>query len=316
MQKVRGRFQFDRVRANVYEGLLDQAPGDIFWVDSRSWGSGSDLRSGKSPATCLATIAAALALCEAGKNDYVFCLDGYDNDAITIEVVKSAVHIIGLGNKNHRAPFVWLKIAGTGAAAVFSLRGSDAANVEIAGFTLGADATHPCITRIAGTTGTELIYGHIHDCAFAASLDAAFVAQDGILFSAGGDGCLIEDCYFGAQLVRDGIRFVNMYGGLIRNCIFSRYGGIGVDSIAGGAATGMPDVLDNRFYVGTTPAKGAGITIIAAGGGIIDGNRSVEDGGHAGNNLYLDTSSGTDTTTKNGWGVNYHGDVVTYPAFA
>ena len=321
VRKMRGALNFDgycQFLGGVNGVIPERGAGKTFFVDSRSWGSGSDGNlPGTNPNYPLATIQAAYALCTAAKNDYIVCLDGYDNDTATITIAKTGLHIIGVNGPDHRAPFVWLKVAGTGAAAVFTLQGGNAANVEIAGFTLGADATHPCITTVTGGS-TELVYGHIHHCAFAASGDAAFVAQDGILEAAGTglDGTLIEDCYFGDQLVRDGVRFIDFYWGLIRNCIFRKYGGVGIDQITGGHATGMADVIGNLFYVGTTPAKGAGITITDAGGGIIDGNHSVEDGGHAGNNLFLDTSTGTDTSTKNGWGVNYHGDAVTYPAFS
>lgn len=288
--------------------------GKVLYVDSRSWGVGSDSYDGLDPNYPLATITRALALCTAGNGDYIFCLDGYDNDEATITVAKSNVHIIGLGNANIRAPFVWLKV---GALAVFTLQGGDAANVEIAGFTLGADSTHPCITTSAGTS-TNLIYGHIHHCGFAASGDASFVARDGILCgdNAGLDGCVIEDNFFGEQLTRDGIRFANFYWGLIRNNIFRMTSYKGIYQTGSGALHGTPDIISNKFAQ-KMPAldKGSAIYITDSTGGFIDDNHAAENAdGTCDNNPYVDLSNGTADTTVNAWGVNWVGYAVGVPA--
>jgi hypothetical protein len=282
--------------------------GKVIYVDSRSWGVGASGRTGSDPNYPLNTITNALALCTAGNGDYILCLDGYDNDAVTITVAKSNVHIIGLGSVNHRAPFVWL-LVNAGAAPVFTLQGSNAANCEIAGFTLGADASNACIVRGAGGS-TELMYAWIHHNAFAASEDAAFVAQDGILFSAGGDGTLIEDCTFGDEITRDGIRFVNLYGGMIRRCLFDNCGSIAIDAITGGAAAGgMPDVLDNKFHANATGAsEGWAITSMAAGDGFIDGNHASDSYTTPSNNPYLDHNDVCQ------WGLNYSHLTATAPA--
>ena len=283
--------------------------GKVLYVDSRSWGVGASGRDGLDPDYPLNTMANAYALCTAGNGDYIFLLDGYDNDTATLTIAKTNLHIIGLGSKSHSAPYVWLLTNGDGSAAVFTLKGGDAANCEIAGFTLGGDASHPCITSAAGTS-TNLVYGWIHDCAFASTNDTAFVAQDGIAPASGGniDGTLIEDCTFGDQLTRDGIRFIDMYGGLIRNNIFRLYGGVGVHQITGGHSTGMPDVIGNKFYQSSSGAEGCAITTTDAGGGMMDDNHAMEDTANPGNNPYQEG------TGSNAWGLNYSGDAVTYPA--
>jgi hypothetical protein len=261
---------------------------------------------------------AAYNKCTSGKHDYIVCLDGYDNDTATLTIAKKGLHIIGVDGANHRAPFVWLKVAGTGAAAVFTLKGGDAANVEIAGFTLGADTSHPCITTAAGTT-TNLIYAHIHHCSFGGTGDTSFVAQDGITGYSNGlglDGLLIEDCYFGYELTRDGIRFINFYDGMIRNCMFEMSAYMGIRQITGGATRGNPDILNNRFKQ-KIPAldKGSAIYITDGGGAFIDGNVAAENGeGTGDNNPYVDLSSGSADTTLNAWGVNWVGDAVGLPA--
>ncbi len=284
--------------------------GKVLYVDSRSWGVGSDGYDGLDPNYPLATIKQAYSLCTSGDGDYIFLLDGYDNDTVTITVAKTNLHFIGLGSVNQRAPFVWL-LFNSGAVAPFTLQGGNAANVEIAGFTLGANASHPCITTITGGS-TELVYGWIHHCAFAASLDAAFVAQDGILEAAGTglDGTLIEDCTFGAQIGRDGIRFIDMYGGLIRNNLFRGIAsGVGIHQITGGHSTGMPDIIDNKCFQAAATVAGAFITTVDGGGGLIDGNVCAEDAtGTCGNNPYLE---GTGACA---WGVNWSGYAVTLPA--
>ncbi len=284
--------------------------GKTFFVDTTSWGAGNDGNlPGTNPDKPLAKISTALGLCTAGANDYVIVLNGWDNDAATIEVAKSSVHIIGINGVNHRAPWVWLKVNGDGSDAVFTLQGSNAANVEIAGFTLSADSSHPCITTKTGGS-TELVYAHIHHCTFGASLDAANIAQDGILLAAntGLDGTLIEDCTFGDELTRDGIRFTNLYQGLIRNCLFSNCGSIAIDAITGGAATGMPDVISNKFRAVHDKSEGWAITTIASGGALITDNQATADFATGGNNPYLDHAD------LNQWGVNWTWNAVAAPA--
>lgn len=307
--KFRGTFDVSGATLLGVNPMLGK--GQVLYVDTRSWGVGNDNNGlkAKDPNFPLATIGAAYTLCTAGRGDYIFVLDGYDNDAATITIAKSNLHIIGLNGANHRAPFVWLKIAGTGAAAVFTLQGGNAANVEIAGFTLGADSSHPCITTVTGGS-TELVYGHIHHCTFGASLDAAFIAQDGVLVAAdtGLDGTLIEDCTFGDEITRDGIRFINFYQGLIRNNLFSNCGVIAIDAITGGAATGMPDVISNKFRAVHGKSEGWAITTIGSGGGLITDNQATADFETGGNNPYLDHAD------LNQWGVNWTWNAVAAPA--
>jgi hypothetical protein len=281
--------------------------GKVFYVDSRSWGTASDTNAGTDPNYPLATIAAALALCTSGEQDYVVCLDGYDNDAAAISVAKTALHIIGVGNSNTFSPFVWLNTTGD---AVFSLQGGSAVNVEIAGFTLGADATHACITFEAGGS-TELSYGHIHHCGFAASTDAAFVAQDGILVPAGREAncLLVEDCIFGDEITRDGVRILGgMTSGLIRNSFFNNCGGVGVNHTVATANASMPSVLDCKFRASHGASEGWAVTIQNASGGLIDGNHASADFATADANPYLDH------TDKSQWGLNYNVITATAPA--
>lgn len=286
--------------------------GKVLFADAASWGKGSDGNEGTNPNYPLAKIDTAVGKCTDANHDYIFVLNAWDNDTTTITVDHTCVHIIGLSGSNPRSPSVWMKSGGTGTLAAFTIKGGDASACEIAGFTLGANSTHPCITSAAGTS-TNLVYGHIHHCNFAGTGDATFLAQDGILQDSSGggfDGTLIEDCYFGGQIGRDGIRFVDLYWGIIRNNIFREIGsGVAIHQVTGGHATGMPDILDNKCYQKAATVAGAFITTVDGSGGLIDGNVCAEDAtGTCGNNPYLE---GTGACA---WGVNWSGYAVTLPA--
>ncbi len=300
-QQLRVTREFNAIGATLLGVGYPITRGKVLFVDSASWGTGDNGYDGTNPNYPLATITAAIAKCTSGNHDYIFVLNSWDNDAVTITVNKTCVHIIGLSGSNHRAPAPWIKIAGTGAAAAFTLKGGDASNVEIAGLTLGANASYPCITTSSGTS-TNLVYGHIHHCGFASTGDVAFTAQDGINVAAGTglDGTLVEDCVFGYELTRDGIRFINFYDGMIRNCLFEMSAYMGVRQLTGGATRGMCDVISNKFKQ-KIPALDAGssIYITDAGGGFIDGNVTAENGdGTCDNNPYVDLTTGTAGQSK------------------
>jgi len=293
--------------------------GKTLYVDSASWGSGSDDNlPGTNPNRPLATITKALELCTDGADDYICVLNSWDNDDETITVEKSCVHIIGINGMNHRAPWAWIKIGGDGDAPCFTLKGGDAANVEIAGFCLGADDSHPCITTAAGSS-TNLSYGWLHHIGFAATGDTAFTAQDGLTGYGGGnglDGILVEDCTFGYELTRDGIRFIDFYDGMIRNNLFEMSAYMGIRQVTGGHARGMPDIIGNLFKQ-KIPAldKGSSIYVTDGGGGLIAWNMTAENGdGTCDNNPYVDLSTGVADTTLNAWGWNLVGTAKGEPA--
>jgi len=307
-QQIRVTRKID-CRGAVKVGMGDPiTKGKVLFVDTRSWGVGAAGRDGLDYNYPLNTVTNALSECTAGNGDYIFVLDGYDNDAVTIEIAKSNVHIIGLTNANHRAPWPWL-LVNSGAAAVFTIKGGDAANVEIAGLTMGGNASNPCITTSAGTS-TNLVYGHIHHCAFAASGDAAFVAQDGILIASGTglDNTLVEDCTFGDEITRDGIRFPNFYGGLIRHNLFDNCGAVCVNSPTGGLTNGMPDVIENFFRANHGASEGWAITCGVCTNGLIAHNIATSDFDTSGANPYLDTGD------NNQWAMNYQWNEVMAPA--
>ena len=284
--------------------------GKAYYVDSTSWGKGSDNNSGLDPSQPLAKIQTALGYCTAGANDYVIILNAWDNDLATITVAKNQVHIIGVSCRQHSAPAPWIKINGDGTAPVFTLTGGSAQCAEIAGLSLAADSTHACIV-IGASTGTYGSYAHLHDLAFANSTDSAYLAQDGINIANGreANGLLVSECDFGDQLTRDGIRIDGgMSGGRIQNCYFTGFGGVGVNHTVASAVSTMPDVLDCRFRQAHGASEGWAITIQNSTGGLIDGNHASADFTTADANPYLDH------TDKSQWGLNYNVITVTAPA--
>ena len=311
-RKMRGALNFSgycQFLGGVSGVIPERGAGKTFFVDSRSWGVGDDGNlPGTNPNYPLAKIQTAIDLCVAGRNDYVVCLDGYDKDTTTILVNKSAIHIIGVGVWGPRAPWVWLKINGDGTAPVFTLVQQDGQASEIAGFALAADSSHPCITTAVGSD-QMLSYCHLHHLSFADSTDAAYLAQDGITPIDGAVmmAALIEDCTFGAQLTRDGIRFKSMTKAMIRNCYFNLVPYVSINSIAGGGADGMPDVIDCRFHGKRDASAGWAISTVSAGNGYIDGNHASCDFDTGGANPYNDTAD------LNEWGLNYSWDAVCPP---
>ena len=284
--------------------------GKVYFVETTGT-TGSDSNSGLSPDVPLLKIQTALANCTSGNHDYIFVLNAWDGDAATITVAKNTVHIIGMSCKNHSAPWPWLKIAGTGAAPVFTITGGTM-NYEIAGLALAANSTNPCIT-FGASAGQYSSYGHIHDIAFAHSSDAAYLARDGILIPDGreANGLLVEGCTFGGQITRSGVRIEEGGGmsyGRIINCDFLGGGTVCIHHAQTIASSSMPDVINCRFRRAHGAAEGWAITTVNAGGGLIDGNHASADFTTADSNPYLDIND------KCQWGLNYNVITAAAPA--
>jgi len=167
---------------------------------------------------------------------------------------------------------------------------------------MGADADNPCILVSAGVQGCW-----IHHNALATQI----ATRDGISV-VGGDlaNGLVEWNLFGKALTRDGIRGGSFSELIIQDNIFSRYGGIGLN--IGGEPYA---VLRNKFYKGWAAigaVAGWAITMVGANC-MFEDNKASERGEGPTNCPYKDTSTGSTATTKNAWGMNYEGGVVTYP---
>lgn len=264
--------------------------GKVFYV----WGGGGDdSQEGTDPNFPLNTIATAIGKCSNSKNDYIFVLDHYQ-ETFPISVSVSYVHILGLMSP----PAVWLTASGS--TSIFSIA---ADGFEIAGFEFGAGSTSAAIEW-----GASKGYGTIHDCFFGWMQ----AGRDGInVTSYEAAGTIIENCWFGSNITRDGIRIAAaMTRGAIRNNIFRRVPGIGINVTV---SMSQGQILDNTFSL-DDDVNGEAISLIDAGSEgkiMVFGNRAANgmlSNGYA-YNPYRDTYA----NTINDWGLNYQGNRVVEP---
>lgn len=281
--------------------------GRVFYVDGVA---GSSANSGSIPTEPLDKIESALDLCTDGGHNYIFVTDYYASDTFPITVDKTCVHIIGMGNGCFSPlPMSWCAMV-SGAHACFEINATSH-YCEIAGFQMGANASNPCVLVSGGVVGVW-----IHHNSFGTQTQT----QDGIYANADGDlsNGVIEHNVFGSAqayaLSRDGYRVdVNSSGTIVRYNYFNRCGGVGVDLLA--SSCQPMAVHDNWFYLAVSTVKGSAITT-AGQKTMFYNNHAMMTGAGGPQNPYLDTSTGSGTTTLNGWGVNYRGIATTYPVFA
>lgn len=294
-----------------FEGMMSPLvlPADPGGIQGRSPGAGlalyvggsgaSDNHEGSDPQFPKSTMDAALALCVNGRHDFIFVQDYWANDSFPVVVDKQCAHIIGLGHGNPIG--IWCLMYATGTpAACFSV--GTHGYCEIAGFSMITGGSDPCITIASGNECKI----HVHHCAFGEH----GATQDGILAVGAGpefNQSLIEHNIFGHQLTRDGLRIGNPTWTWIMHNLFRAYGGAGIN-ITGNIGGQLGGIIGNKFYKDAAFAKGDAITLSTCANGMIDDNHAMEDGANPGINPYLDTSS-----PINAWGVNYSGNVVTYP---
>jgi hypothetical protein len=166
--------------------------GTIYFVNGGADGvtTGNNANNGRTPATAFLTITYALTQCVAGRNDYIYCFNVYNQEpAYPIVVNVANVHIIGVANPDgHQALMVPV---GDNPVFEIPLVGGGIDGIEIAGFNLGGGATHGCIEVDGAAYGLW-----IHNCSFGHVYAGG--GQDGIWFIA--NSCcqsnIIEDCWF------------------------------------------------------------------------------------------------------------------------
>lgn len=281
--------------------------GNVYYVHGSS---GSDSYSGLDKDHPLLTITAALAKCTSQNNDYIIVLDYYQATGETwpIAITKQRVHIIGVSGKG--CPWPWVQPPGDTAAFNFS---GNSGYSELAGFELGAGASHGCVDVTHGG-----IWGlHIHDNHF--GTDAiGMTAGHGIHTPVGAMmQTLIENNKFGGYISGNGINIPgNTAANSLRGCViknnFFRVAGIGIN-IDVAADFDEGGILDNRFVL-SSDAAGKAIDLVAGvTGGLFDGNQSVwDDGTDATTHGYR-----TITACDVGWGLNYIADgAIGWPATA
>ena len=317
----------------IWSLLRDQCPamwlgmpigaGHVYWVNTAANG-GSNLNIGTRPDQPFETITFALTQCVAERNDYIMVIDDWQEPA-TINVNITRVHIIGLANylrPNTNNPLVCLNSV-TNDFPIFTVSALSN-NSEIAGFALGGGALHAGIENVAGTPMNL----HIHDCVFGHSFSGN-TPQDGILIGANATNIRIENCIFlgldaghkvDGLITRDGIHIAaagDPRGGVIRDNRCSGIPSVGVN-LSAPFEDGAWIVEDNRFFIPIVDALAAGWAITLQGnvaGCMVNNNHAMQTGDGTGNNPYRDLSNpGLIAQLKNGWGMNYSGQVVIVPA--
>jgi hypothetical protein len=94
----------------VFPGAPRPYTGTAFFVCNASGSNGSDGNNGLSPSQPLATLAKAITLVTAGKDDVIFVLAGHAESlgaAAAVACSKAGFSIVGLGNGRTRPVFTW-----------------------------------------------------------------------------------------------------------------------------------------------------------------------------------------------------------------
>lgn len=274
------------------------ALGRVFYVNH--FAPGSDDNNGIDPGTPFLTITHALGECAAGRNDYIVVLDCWAEATETwpIPVSVDRVHIIGIDSENGKYP----RLVAADDTSIFDIT---ADYFEIAGFSFGGGASRGAI-RWQGSKARGIIhhcwFGHTMASKYGIEIPATFDAME----------MLIEFNIFGEGLTADGI-FIdhNATRSMIRNNLFRRLGGFGIN-VPAGKSFAVGAILDNTFAV-KDAQHGEAITIASTAENhiLIMGNRAANgmlNGGYT-FNPYRDLAD----NTYNDWGMNYRGNEVKEP---
>ena len=284
--------------------------GNIYYVNGSSDGPVVDTNDGLTPATPKQLLQSGIDLCTNDNNDVVIVLNYGGNaravEAWPVEVNKSQIHIIGVGNVAQKWPLVSVDDVGGAETANPALL-ITADRVEVSNLNLGggntAGAIH--IGDGGGTWGTW-----IHDCFFGVE----GTSQDGVRIPAGvaGPYTTITECRFDIGLIRDGIRFdanatrcrLGLPG---HGNVFNNIPGVCINLNAG---VTEPGIFDNVMGIPANTAA-AGITF-AAGvlDAIVDGNKANFGDTTMGNNPFADAAA----AGANNWLLNYQGITAVMPS--
>lgn len=273
-----------------------QALGKVFFVEC--W-SGDNDNNGIDPATPFNTITYALTQTVAKRNDYIICLETWQQEPawpIEFTAANDWVHILGLTNPGMPTAYMCPDID----EPTFLLAGT-VDTVEIAGFNLGGGVTHGCIEVDSSQRNW------IHHCWFGLSDQGLGTPLRGIDVPTGPSGFLVvEDCVFIGDNCdcQGGISengFDQAGGGAWMTIQRNRFLGctIGYHSVGGGVNM----ILDNRFVC--PDVAGAAIDLgphANCKGNMIDGNVAMEGAETVmAANPFRDNNAGD----INHWGRNY-----------
>lgn len=267
--------------------------GRTFYVRN----GGDDDNEGTDPQFPLATVAVAYGKVTTAMNDYIFVSNYYTATTSATSLAKADFHIIGLGTGSFDSG---VHLPGTSEASL--TLATNCRDLELAGFSIGNDATAVCID----TTG-QCSRIHIHHCA----LGWNYGATDGIAFTAGGALLYptIDHNYFGYQTSGVGIS-AYLNSGMIGHNIFHCCGTNGIYCTSGGFNV---SIFENQFYddQDDTPGLGWAIKLDAnTYDYMVMHNFASETGDNTGNVPYSDLTGSSDADMKNGWSMNYHGEAI------
>ena len=293
----------------IIEGGGGPNYGKTYYVDTYHAAT-SDNNAGTDPNYPLKSIQAALDLCVADQNDYVYVIDAYAEDSTAIVPTKQMFHLVGI--QNPQTPWVNLNAA-SDTENILDLLNGGGNYSEIAGMGFGGGATVK-----GGIYMAQAIGMWIHHCSFGHSFcgDTPDYGIHG--GSQNQENCLVEDCWFygsgnnsQGKIAIDGI----CLGGatpsknfIIRNNVFMGIPGIAISvSFLGGM------ILDNKISMDAATV-GCGITLgSSALGCFVDGNSAnFGDTDASGSSPWADLASGG--ADQNNWGLNYVGGTAGYPA--
>lgn len=272
---------------------MGSARGNVFYVDSAHPDT-NDANDGTDPNAPLHTITHALDHCTANQEDFIIVSNFTNGDETwPIAITKGKVHLFS----NWYSKGVGRTITPPGDTAGLYITGD---KVEVAGFEIGGGGTHGCIEF---STAAQSWGAHIHHNRFGWMT----AAQDGIRMTGAVDKVqfLIHDNEFNDKLTRDGIRIEqNSTRSEIWNNVFRFVAGVGINLET--LCTDIYAIHDNVFRVNGA-VQGDAITCnINSLGCMFWGNQAMHLGAAPAQNPYVDLGA-------NHWGVNWTGDVVTYP---
>lgn len=190
--------------AGVLDNLLEYGIGKRFFCDPAN---GNDLQDGLSPATAVQTLAAAYALCTAGKNDIVYLIgDGATTATARVDAAftwaKNATHLVGVCSPvlfSQRA-----RIAPTPTATAFanfftvSANGCVFQNIQwFHGFNTGTT-----LAIAVTVTGSRNYFKNCHIAGMGDAASAQNTGSRSLKIGSGGSGeNVFEDCVIGIDTI-------------------------------------------------------------------------------------------------------------------
>lgn len=269
---------------SIYDAAIRASTGIIvgraFYVSSVI---GSSSNGGRGSGKPKATIAQALALCTANKNDVIFVLPGHVEDitgAAAIAFATAGITIIGIGNGRNRPTLTWKTSTAaqitvtaanntfrnmifdlTGISAVvaaFSITAADCA-FEDCDFIISTGTNAPVLGILTAATAARL---RVERCQFYGPATSTDTVTACIKHEVGID-YIIRSCLFKGKMTQAILNATTILGGLIdMNRFVIATGTVAITM----AAASTPFICNNRINVpsGTAP--------IVAAAGFVAGN--------------------------------------------